>query len=439
MTHWHTLRPAFRTLIAVAALGVGTTDATSQGSPSPDGCVTCHLTLPDSALSGPAKAYQDDIHAAKGFGCVDCHGGDPTRNDLSAKAPGRGYLGRPAGRQVLQACSRCHSDAAFMRRYSPTLRVDQATEYASSVHGQRLLKGDDRVATCSSCHPAHRILPPGDTRSSVNPLNVAETCGKCHANAEYMKAYGIPTDQVDGYRGSVHWSALSEGGDRSAPTCNDCHGNHGAAPPGVASVANVCGQCHSVMAEYYASSRHSPAFDAREGPGCVGCHSNHAVAAPADSALGIAEGSICGQCHSEGDDGAVMAVAMRTTIDSLHRGIFAAESLLTVAEHAGMEVSQAQFELESATSALLQARASIHTFEPDSVSLHAAAGWEIASAAITRGRAALEDLRFRRVGLGVSTGIILLLIFGLVLKIRQIEATTGSAGTSTPSTTGGRE
>jgi predicted CXXCH cytochrome family protein len=438
MTHGHAMQRAFLPLIAAAALWLGSSSAGAQAVAPPSGCVTCHLTLEDSVLSAPAKAYQDDIHAAKGFGCADCHGGDPTRNDLSAKS-GHGYIGRPAGGEVLQACGRCHSDASFMRRYNPTLRVDQVAEYAASVHGQRLLKGDTRVATCASCHPSHQIRPPGDTRSSVNPLNVSQTCGQCHASADYMKSYGLPTDQLDGYQKSVHWNALSKGGDRSAPTCNDCHGNHGAAPPGVASVANVCGQCHSVQAEYYANSKHATVFDGMSLPGCVGCHSNHEVAVPADTALSVAEGSICGQCHSEGDDGALMASAMRGAIDSLHRGIFTAESLLTVAERAGMEVSQAQFELESATSALLQARASIHTFEPDSVNQHAGAGWEVAAAAISRGQAALEDLRFRRVGLGVSTGIILLLILGLVLKIRQIETPAGPVDAGTPSTAGGRE
>jgi hypothetical protein len=34
---------------------------------------------------------------------------------------------------------------------------------------------------------------------------------------------------------------------------------------------------------------------------------------------------------------------------------------------------------------------------------------------------ALEDLRFRRRGLGVAVAIILAVIVGLVLKIRQIE------------------
>jgi hypothetical protein len=327
-----------------------------------------------------------------------------------------------------------------MRRYNPGLRVDQVAEYSSSVHGQRLLTlGDKKVATCASCHPAHQIRPPGDTRSSVNAVNVAQTCGACHADSAYMRPYGIPTDQLEGYRKSVHWRALSEGGDRSAPTCNDCHGNHGAAPPGLDWVGNVCGQCHSVNAEYFARSKHAAVFRDMGLPGCAGCHSNHDVVVPSDTALAIGEGSICGPCHSEGDDGARMALTMRGARDSLRHGIFTAESLLAIAEHAGMEVSQPQFELETAGSSLLQAKASIHTFEPDSVALHAGAGWEIASAAMVRGHAALEDLRFRRVGLALSTATILLLILGLVLKIRQIERPTGPAGSTTASAAGGSE
>ena len=74
--------------------------------------------------------------------------------------PRKGFVGKPAGRQVLQVCGRCHADAAFMRRYNPSLRVDQVTEYSASVHGQRLLgQGDTAVATCVSCHPAHQIRP----------------------------------------------------------------------------------------------------------------------------------------------------------------------------------------------------------------------------------------------------------------------------------------
>ena len=61
-----------------------------------------------------------------------------------------------------------------------------------------------------------------------------------------MASHGIPMDQLALYKKSVHWHTLAEVGDISAPTCNDCHGNHGAVPPGVDSVGNVCGQCHAV-------------------------------------------------------------------------------------------------------------------------------------------------------------------------------------------------
>jgi predicted CXXCH cytochrome family protein len=280
--------------------------------------------------------------------------------------------------------------------------------------------GDTKVATCASCHPAHQIRPPDDTRSSVYPANVANTCGKCHADSAYMAGYGIPTNQLELYHESIHWEKLS-GGDISAPTCNDCHGNHGAAPPGVQWVGNVCGQCHTVMETYFNTSRHAQAFAQMGIPGCVACHGNHAIHATADSMLGMSEGTVCSRCHVAGQAGATAAVTMRQAIDSLVASFSLADSLLGSAEHAGMEVSQAQFDLGNANTDLLQARTAVHAFRPDSVESHVADGLTVTDTAIARGHRALADLRFRRVGLGLSTGVIVLLIATLLLKIRQLE------------------
>ena len=64
-------------------------------------------------------------------------------------------------------------------------------------------------------------------------------------------------DQLARWQQSVHARALVERGDLSAPTCNDCHGNHGAMPPGVESVTFVCGQCHGREASLFrASAKH---------------------------------------------------------------------------------------------------------------------------------------------------------------------------------------
>lgn len=385
-------------------------------------CVACHGALPDPRLSAPVAAYRDDVHAGLGFGCVECHGGDASAAGFASMDPAKGFIGRPVGRQLLQVCGRCHSDASFMRRFNPAARVDQVAEYGVSVHGQRLLgMGDAKVATCVSCHPAHQIRAPEDARSSVYPPNVASTCGACHADSTYMQEYGIPTNQVDRYHESVHWRALSEEGDLSAPTCNDCHGNHGAAPPGVEWVGNVCGQCHSVMENYFATSRHADAFRRMGIPGCAACHSNHAVVGATDEMLGLGEGAVCARCHVADVGGGVTAVAMRQAIDTLAVTLHLADSLLGAAEHAGMHVSQAQFDLENAQTALLQARTAVHTFQVDSVNRHVDEGLEVADTALSRGHRALADLRFRRLGLGLSTGVIVLLIAGLVLKIWQLE------------------
>lgn len=393
-------------------------------------CRACHGALGDARLSGPVQAMTADIHSEKGFTCVICHGGDAQEPGLSAMDPARGYIGVPRGRQIVDVCGRCHSDAQFMKQYNPSLRVDQVTEYYTSVHGQRLRRDDDvRVATCADCHPAHSITPPSNPKSSVNPLNVVETCGACHADSEYMAPYTIPTDQKERYESSIHWQKMSVDGDLSAPTCNDCHGNHGAAPPGFGWVGNVCGQCHAVIAERFAGSFHSQVLAMLGRPGCATCHGNHEILAVNDEMLGVGEGTVCGMCHVESDAGGTVAAAMRTVIDSLAAQYEAADSILVRAERAGMEVSEAQFGLNDARTSLVSARNAIHGFAVEAVREEVDAGLEITSAAYGRGSQAMRDLRFRRLGLTVSVVIILALIVGLVLKIRQVEkprATTQS-------------
>jgi len=46
------------------------------------------------------------------------------------------------------------------------------------------------VANCASCHGVHNILPASDPRSTVNPKNLAHTCGACHPGAGTRFAIG---------------------------------------------------------------------------------------------------------------------------------------------------------------------------------------------------------------------------------------------------------
>jgi len=390
---------------------------------SADMCIECHRALGSESQSHHVEQFETGIHAAAGFGCVDCHGGDASIAGPGGMDPALGFLGAPRGEEIVAVCGRCHSDAEFMRQFNPALRVDQVAEYWTSRHGQRLAAtGDTTVATCADCHAPHGIRPASDPNSTVYPPNVASTCGRCHDDSARMSAFDIPVDQNEKYARSVHHEALVDGGDISAPTCNDCHGNHGAAPPGLSWVGNVCGQCHAVMAEQYDESRHAQTFAAMGMPGCATCHSNHEILAAEDSLLGLGDGAICVTCHTEGDPGGSAAVAMRAGIDSLVAGIDTATAVLHEAEQAGMEVSAAQADLTDANSALIMGRAAVHSFSPDAVTEALAPGREIAGTSLESGQSALQDLRIRRMGLIASVAVILILILALVLKIRQIES-----------------
>ncbi len=414
---------------SLALLGLLAGAATVVAQTPPESCVTCHLEIGDERLVAPVKAFAEDIHAAKGFGCVACHGGDGKAPGMEAMDPAKGYIGKPERRQITQVCGRCHSDARFMKQYNPALRVDQVAEYLTSVHGRRLReRGDPKVATCPSCHPAHAIRPPSDPKSSVHPTRVAETCGRCHADPKYMAAYKIPTDQLQKYQTSVHWATMSVKGDLSAPTCNDCHGNHGAAPPGVSWVGNVCGQCHTVMADLFAKSVHAQVFAQMGAPGCATCHENHAIKPAGDEMLGLGDKAVCAGCHGANDAGGKAAAEMRRLVDSLAGEHEKARAILAHAREAGMEVSQAEFDLAGGKDALIKARASVHSFRPEVVKQEAEPGLAISAKAYARGVRALEELGFRRKGLAVSVAIILALIAGLVLKIRQLERRSARSG-----------
>lgn len=415
-----TLRVPSRLVLAIMSVLALSMVVSAQKKSS---CVECHLRLEDPRLNAPAKLFDTDIHKSRGLSCNDCHGGDPNdETKEGAKDVRRGYLGKPKRLDIPAYCGKCHSDANLMKRFNPSLRVDQEREYYTSVHGKLLKSGDARGATCINCHSVHGIRAVNDPLSSVYPLNVAKTCATCHASADYMRSFGIPTDQFDKYRLSVHAKALNEKQDLSAPTCNDCHGNHGATPPGISAVANVCGQCHARQAELFQTSPHKAAFDQKQLAECVTCHSNHLIAQPSDAMIGTAQGALCINCHQAGDKGFVAAGIMRSKIDELIASIDKSTEIIKRAERAGMEVSKPKFELKGATDALTHARVMIHSSSSAEVEKIINPGLDISKKGYEAGLGALAERRFRRAGLAVSLVFILFLALLVYLKIRQIES-----------------
>ncbi len=384
-------------------------------------CLDCHSALPEP-LGVTQEKFGQDVHSQKGLTCVSCHGGDATSDDPEkAMSRSAGWKGHIDHQQVPQLCGSCHSNPAFIRQYNPSLRTDQLAQYLTSIHGQRLAKGDPKVAVCTDCHSVHDLRAPSDPRSTVNPVNVAKTCSRCHADENYMKGYSIPTDQFAKYSKSVHFEALAVRGDLSAPTCTTCHGNHGAAPPGVDSVRNVCATCHAFQAQMFEKSTHKQAFTKASLPGCVVCHSNHGITHPSDATLGSGAESVCMRCHTRGDQCDQARQSIFDNVTKLDTAIGRADQILEMAEASGMEVSEARLAQNEARESLTKARVTVHSFRTDLVQQDINAGLKIAQQNLETGQKAMAERKYRRIGLGVSLIAICLVVIGLGAYIKQIE------------------
>jgi len=384
-----------------------------------DSCVACHAGLAAPALSGPVAEVRESVHADPAISCAGCHGGDP-RIPTARAHDDPSFVARPDAPRVVRMCGSCHSDAAFIRDFDAALRVDQLALYRKSAHGKALAAGDFAVATCISCHGAHRIRKIDDADSPVRAENVAATCGKCHADPRLTAAHEMRGDVVEKWRSSVHAAALAKG-DRSAPTCNDCHGNHGARPPAVASIHRVCGACHSAEAEMFAASVHAGPFT-RLGLGeCVECHSNHAIEHPRPSMVGGAPDSACSRCHAPGTKGAGVAVVLRARLDESAGHVATAEAAVADARRRGVSTPEASALLAELQDALLRLPAQLHTMDGVKFGEAAGAVAKTADDVVQSAGAAVAKVAARRRGYALSLVLIALLMGLLVLKVRRLD------------------
>jgi hypothetical protein len=382
-----------------------------------DTCVDCHLTLEENHVDIVTQA-QRSIHAEREVSCADCHGGDPTASTMEeAKSPDAGYIGVPAKADIPALCASCHANVVRMRQFD--LPTDQYAKYQESIHGIRLAESDDNVATCFDCHGGHQILKANDPASSVYPPNVPNMCANCHADEELMAPYGIPTNQFDLYKQSVHGHALLDNHDLRAPNCATCHGTHGAAPPGFDEVANVCGSCHAATQDYYLESPH--VADDDTGPKCVTCHGRYDVSKPSEELYLGAEPRHCGECHAPDTEAGQVVQSLYDSISTAARAFDEAELAIQNARSVGMLVSPLEGQLRQANTDLVTARAAQHTLDLEIVSQRANDARTTAEEVQAEAEAAIAASVFRRQAMVIAVAAIGITIVPLYLIKRELD------------------
>lgn len=167
----------------------GTHDLRSSDDPEskvyhrniPATCGECH---PEEL-----KEYEDSIHGRALYAgikdapvCTDCHG---EHEIIAPDQPGSTVSRDVVARST---CPRCHDDERIMTRYG--IETMRQASYMDSYHGMAGAAGSRIVASCTSCHNAHLILPQSDPNSSIHLDNLPNTCGQCHKNANPNFARG---------------------------------------------------------------------------------------------------------------------------------------------------------------------------------------------------------------------------------------------------------
>jgi hypothetical protein len=385
-------------------------------------CVTCHTDLEDETLTPPVEDWLAGVHSGAGIGCHTCHGGDPTIEDEDAMGTDD-YKGAPSAKEIPELCGSCHSDPDRMRRYN--LRIDEYDLFRRSGHGRALYeRGDTKVATCVSCHGSHKILAKDDTGSKVHYSNIPETCGKCHGDAEYMKGYDLPTDQVEKYNNSYHAKILhGEIPDKNpalAPTCASCH-SHSPLLPGAVDVPEICGRCHGVTANYFKSSPHYVALNGDGAPKCIDCHGNHEIKYPTSEMFGTDEEGHCGSCHDEDSVGYEAAQQIKSLLQTAEGQLEEMEAELAELEHSGRNLGDIQGLTEIARTSLTEVLPITHTLSIERIKEKTDDVAESAEKHLEITSAFKAELVQRRVILGAVLAVIVLNIIFFWIKRHSLD------------------
>jgi len=295
--------------------------------------------------------YSESIHGEgllrKGLivaaNCASCH---TAHNILPHTDPGSSI----ARRNIAKTCTKCHAQIEAVHR--------------KTIRGELWEKEANVLPACVDCHQPHKVrkvfytqgmanadclachekrdLKAGDGRSVFVDFNEHQasrhariSCAQCHSGVNVslvrpcaaiqgkVDCAGCHTEVAQEYAQSQHGKLLVKG-DSNAPSCKDCHGDHGIlgraqsiSPTFPTNVPRLCGRCHregQKAAVRYKGPQHQIVesyTDSIHGKGllksgltvtatCTGCHGAHRILPRTDPKSTVHRANIpstCGRCH----------------------------------------------------------------------------------------------------------------------------------------------
>lgn len=276
----------FLTFLSFSATGPITTSAGQASQPGEE-CLACHgessLTTTRAgktvSLFVDAKKFAASVHGS--MGCTGCHA-DLAGKDLPHEAP-----------LAKVDCGTCHGS--------------EQEQYARSLHGRALARGDPLAPRCVNCHGNHDIAPVKDSRSAVAPLKIPFVCGKCHREGTPVQLNrAIPQANIlENYSESIHGEGLLKKGLVVAPTCATCHTAHLILPhtdpaSSIArrNIAATCTRCHAQIESVHRKIIKGALWEKEANvlPACVDCHQPHKIR-KVFYTQGMADAD-CMRCHA---------------------------------------------------------------------------------------------------------------------------------------------
>jgi cytochrome b subunit of formate dehydrogenase len=304
--------------------------------------------------------YEQSIHAEgllqKGLTvtamCTSCH----TAHSVLPHTDPRSTIYRD---NIVHTCTKCHAliEEVHRKRINGALWEAEPDRVPICIdchqpHKTRRVFYDEGVSDrdCLACHAkevqaADRVLAAVNVDELSKSTHTTVRCAQCHTGTEPRRVRSCETViaavdcsichvvQVDQYKRSIHGQLLAKN-DPDAPTCKDCHGEHGtqsrldsASPTFAKNIPELCGRCHregepaavrrehiaqlvpnvhleQEVVEHYTESIHGKGL-LKSGlvvtATCTSCHTAHMPLPKSDPESSVNPAHIadtCGRCHN---------------------------------------------------------------------------------------------------------------------------------------------